>query len=100
MDYDIKEYDNIYYAPNRNECNLNRESKDFHVIGDKDNPKWIRFACPCGCKNIIDINLMKSANPHWDLTIRDDKVTIHPSIDASQALPCKSHFWITDSKVC
>jgi hypothetical protein len=32
-----------------------------YVIGE--HPKWVILKCPCGCGEVIDVNLMKSRHP-------------------------------------
>jgi hypothetical protein len=62
------------------------------VIGKSSKPKWLRFRCPCGCGDVIALNLMTSHFPHWSVEIHDDgTLTAHPSVDAKT---CGSHFWI------
>ena len=67
------------------------------LIGPHEQPKWLRFQCPCGCGEIIALNLMESHYPRW--TVRTESlssITVTPSIDSST---CGSHFWITANKI-
>jgi hypothetical protein len=62
------------------------------LVGSEEKQKWLRFECPCGCREILALNLMKSHTPHWTVTRHDDgTVSVHPSVDATT---CGSHFWI------
>ena len=71
--------------------------KNIIVVGNRNNPKWVHFLCPCGCKNQISLNLMKSYYPRWKLKFNaDNSVSIYPSVDNSS---CGSHFWIKHNKV-
>jgi hypothetical protein len=67
------------------------------LIGPKEKPKWLRFACPCGCGEILALNLMQSHSPRWSVQIdKDGTMTAYPSVDAQR---CASHFWIRHNKV-
>lgn len=67
------------------------------LIGPAEKPKWLRFACPCGCGQIIALNLMASHYPRWQVQLHDDgSLTAVPSVDSRI---CGSHFWIRRSKI-
>ena len=67
------------------------------IIGTPEHPKWLRFACPCRCGEVIALNLMESYNPRWGITVHKDKtLTVSPSVDARV---CRSHFWIRKNRI-
>ncbi len=67
-----------------------------YIIGSEF--KWIIvFLCPCGCKNVIYLNLLKEEAPNWNYTFNKNKLTISPSIRRTKG--CKSHFWIKNGKI-
>src|SRR5438876_618826 len=43
------------------------------LIGPRGKPKWLRFRCPCGCGDVIALNLMKSHFPHWTAEVHPDE---------------------------
>jgi len=55
------------------------------------------FLCPCGCGDVIRLNLSDKERPCWALQFIDDIPTIRPSINKLSG--CKSHFFIRDGKV-
>ena len=74
------------------------ESKSLYVVGRHRQYKWAILACPCGCSERVDICLMPSASPRWEISMIRGKATLHPSI----WIPgdrCGSHFWIRNSRV-
>lgn len=72
-------------------------AKRLVLVGPKDKPKWLRFQCPCGCGDVIALNLMTSHHPRWTVEVHQDgTLTAHPSVDAQT---CKSHFWIRRSRI-
>jgi hypothetical protein len=56
-------------------------------------PKWAQHLCPCGCNEVILLNLNSGRRPcwslHYDLLGRP---TVHPSIWRKEG--CMSHYWI------
>jgi hypothetical protein len=57
-------------------------------------PKWLLFRCPCGCGELLRINLTPSIRPCWRLRISGNgKLSLYPSIDRESG--CYSHFFLT-----
>lgn len=61
--------------------------------------KWLLvFKCPCGCREVIQLNLLKEARPVWRIKFHDDgDVSLYPSVN--RQVNCKSHFNITRNSV-
>jgi len=61
--------------------------------------KWLLvFRCPCGCKDIIQLNLLKEAKPRWRVKFHDyGDVSVYPSVN--RQINCRSHFNITKNSV-
>jgi hypothetical protein len=56
-------------------------------------PKWAQLLCPCGCNEVILLNLNPGRRPRWSINIDFlGRPTVHPSI--WQKVGCMSHFWI------
>src|SRR5689334_3656634 len=72
------------------------QSYTVYIVG---NPlPWVlAFICPCGCKKIIQLNLLKEDFPCWRFSLYRKRITIYPSIKRNRG--CKSHFWIYQGKV-
>ena len=67
------------------------------LAGTVQKPKWLKFACPCGCGEILALNLMTSHSPHWKIEHHSDgTITVAPSVDATK---CGAHFWIRRNRV-
>lgn len=64
-----------------------------YIVG-ADGYDWSALMrCPCGCGKTLEMNLLPSAKPVWQLT--EDKegiVTLHPSVWLKTG--CKSHFFL------
>jgi hypothetical protein len=54
--------------------------------------------CPCGCQNILYMNLIKEHKPSWEIEVdKNRSVSLHPSIN--RIVGCKSHFFLKNSKI-
>jgi hypothetical protein len=64
--------------------------------GGKD--RWLHLRCPCGCGDVISLNLMTSNRPFWSLTRHTDgTLSVMPSVDKTSG--CRSHFFIRQSRI-
>jgi len=80
------------------EMTENVKSKTIYIVGDTMQPWLLAFRCPCGCQNVIQLNLLKDATPCWKFRItKKKKITIFPSVWRTTG--CKSHFCIRKSKI-
>jgi hypothetical protein len=68
-----------------------------YIIGERPHYWMLCLKCPCGCGEIIRLNILKEAKPRWRFTIRWRRITIYPSIWRS--VSCRSHFHIRKGKV-
>lgn len=66
------------------------------LVGPTGAAKWLLFGCPCGCGSMLTLNLMPRATPHWRVSLRRERLSVTPSLDAPA---CGSHFWITDGRI-
>ncbi|WP_083845896.1 DUF6527 family protein [Rhodanobacter spathiphylli] len=68
-----------------------------HMV--EDDVSWsVGFTCPCGCGDVIELLLLRIAEPHWSLSVdRFGRPTLHPSIWKKTG--CKSHFWLRSGRV-
>ncbi len=74
------------------------KQKTIYIVGDKAYPWLLVFKCPCGCKQLIQLNLLRDTRPFWKFRLaRNNKLTISPSI--WRKVGCKSHFYVTNSKI-
>lgn len=69
-----------------------------YIIGDEGFEWLLAFKCPCGCNEVIQLNMLKEAKPCWRVKCFENKsVTIIPSINRIRN--CRSHFTITKGKI-
>jgi hypothetical protein len=67
------------------------EKKDLYIVQKAGKRKWLILMCPDDCGKRLELNLMKSKQPYWVVTIRKNKISVYPSIVAER---CHAHFWL------
>ncbi len=61
-------------------------------------PWGLGFVCPCGCGELIELNLMPEVRPCWKVKMHwDSTPSLHPSV--WRKVGCRSHFWLREGKV-
>lgn len=62
-----------------------------YIAGSGENVWAASMVCPCGCEEIIELNLLKQVRPQWQVSEDPDgSVSIHPSVWRNSG--CRSHF--------
>lgn len=62
------------------------------VIVDRQGPRWLILACPCGCGSEIPVNLDPRAGSAWSLYKGNKGISVYPSV--WRDTDCESHFII------
>lgn len=74
------------------------EDRKVYIAGDKGREWLAVFRCPCGCGDIIQLNLLKEARPRWRIRyLKKRRLTITPSI--SRLVNCRSHFTLVNGQI-
>lgn len=69
-----------------------------YLAGEEEHVWAAAMVCPCGCGDIIELNLLKQARPCWQAQLHsDDTVTLSPSVWRQKG--CRSHFWVRHGKI-
>lgn len=80
------------------ELSENVNDRTIYIVGHIEEPWLLAFNCPCGCHSLIQLNLLKEADPCWKYKVtKKQKINISPSIWRHSG--CKSHFFIKKSKI-
>jgi hypothetical protein len=54
--------------------------------------------CPCGCRDIIQLNLLPDARPCWQVVFHpDDTVSLYPAVWRQEG--CRSYFFVRQGRV-
>jgi len=74
------------------------EARKVYVVGENKREWLAVLECPCGCKDIIQLNLLKDAEPNWRVMYhKSNRISIFPSIRRIRS--CYSHFTITKGRL-
>jgi Family of unknown function (DUF6527) len=61
-------------------------------------PWQAALLCPCGCKHLIQLSLLRDDSPRWDLSGQvAGLATLHPSVWRTK--DCMSHFILNQGRV-
>lgn len=81
---------------------INHEFVEFIPDGLEDNTIYISMEyatavhkCSCGCQNKV---VTPFSPKDWKLTFDGETISLYPSI-GNWCFPCRSHYWIRDSKI-
>jgi hypothetical protein len=69
------------------------------VLASKDGEQWcVGMTCPCGCKQRIELPLLREVKPRWELRLdKRGKPTLTPSVWIREG--CCSHFYVRNGRV-
>jgi len=69
-----------------------------YIEGEKRNHWIASLLCPCGCNEVIRLNLLKNVYPRWNIKFHwYGKISLSPSI--KRTVGCNSHFVINKNKI-
>lgn len=69
-----------------------------YLVGEGEYLWFIVFLCPCGCGELVQLNLLPDARPRWSAERHPDgTVTLSPSV--WQVAGCRSHFFLRRGRV-
>jgi hypothetical protein len=70
----------------------------FYIAGDRPNAWGAAMMCPCGCGDVIELNLLKKARPSWSVEeYPDTTVSVKPSVWRQKG--CRSHFVVARGRI-
>lgn len=72
--------------------------KTLYIVHE-DSYLWhASMLCPCGCGEVLHMNLLRDERPCWHVTKhKDGTVSLHPSIWRKKG--CCAHFWFKKGKI-
>ena len=75
----------------RSDVNDRLQRRGDAVLVRRDRPRWLIMMCPCGCNDIIPINLDERSGAAWEFYgDQTNGLSVFPSIWRDTG--CKSHF--------
>ncbi|PNG24400.1 DUF6527 family protein [Methylocella silvestris] len=69
-----------------------------YVVKEDGFEEQAAILCPCGCKRVLQMNLLTDERPCWRVTYnRNGTASLHPSVWRKK--DCASHFWFRDGRI-
>lgn len=69
-----------------------------YLVGEGRHLWSAAMLCPCGCGEVIQLNLLQGTRPRWSVIEHDDGcLTLHPSV--WRRAGCKSHYFFRNGMV-
>jgi hypothetical protein len=76
------------------------EPKPFilYVAGENEYQWFAAMVCPCGCKEILFMNLQADTRPCWNFSKAENgNPSLYPSVSRQKG--CHAHFWLKNGRV-
>jgi Family of unknown function (DUF6527) len=72
--------------------------RKLYVVSEDGYDEQAAMICPCGCKQVLHMNLLTDERPCWTVRQEEDGTpTLHPSVWRKKG--CGSHFWLRRGRV-
>lgn len=69
-----------------------------YLVGEGEYLWFVAFVCPCGCGELVQLNLLPDARPRWSAEQHPDgTVSVSPSV--WRVAGCRSHFFLRRGRV-
>lgn len=69
-----------------------------YLVGEGEYLWSVAFVCPCGCGELVQLNLLPDARPRWTAERHPDgTVSVSPSV--WRVAGCRSHFFLRRGRV-
>lgn len=88
----------IFRHVNVDESPSKFDAATIYIAGESNN-LWAAFMiCPCGCGEVIELNLLKQVRPCWTVQEHSDRtISLAPSIWRQKG--CRSHFFFHHGRI-
>lgn len=69
-----------------------------YIVREDGFAEQAAMLCPCGCGQVLHMNLLPDERPCWKVTYHsDDTASLHPSV--WRKVDCGSHFWFQRGRI-
>jgi hypothetical protein len=90
-------YSQIVRAHDQAEAKQQLKAGVLVLVIPNERPKSLKFLCPCGCGEIVSVNLMPGNERAWTLDIKPKRgISLWPSVWLTSG--CQSHFILRNNK--
>ncbi len=67
------------------------------AVVERGRPRSVVLQCPCGCGELLVLNVDRAAGSAWRLRRREGRITLMPSVWRTSG--CRSHFILWENRV-
>lgn len=67
------------------------------AVVERGRPRSVVLQCPCGCDELLVLNVDRTAGPAWRLRLREGRVSLIPSVWRTTG--CESHFVLWENRI-
>jgi hypothetical protein len=90
-------YSHIVRAHDQAEAKQQLKAGVLVLVIPNERPKSLKFLCPCGCGEIVSVNLMPGNENAWTLDYKPKRgISLWPSVWLTSG--CRSHFILRNNK--
>jgi hypothetical protein len=90
-------YSKIVSAHDQAEAKQHLKAGVLVLVIPNERPKSLKFLCPCGCGEIVSVNLMPGNEKAWTLDYKPKRgLSLWPSVWLTSG--CHSHFILRNNK--
>ncbi len=74
------------------------QTRTLYAVGERGRLWSAALVCPCGCGQLLQLNLVRTSRPCWRLQEdRFGRASLHPSV--WRKTTCRSHFWLRSGRI-
>ena len=74
------------------------DKRTLYIVEDDGFTEYAAMICPCGCREVLYMNLLQDERPCWKVIQNGDGTkSLHPSVWRQK--DCRSHFWFRNGRV-
>ena len=72
--------------------------RTLYIVEDEGLEEQAAMLCPCGCRRVLQMNLLPDERPCWRVTRhKNGSASLYPSVWRKK--DCNSHFWFKEGRV-
>ena len=73
------------------------DKQKIYIVGEGPYRWFLALLCPCGCQEVIYLNVRPDSHPYWRIREHAGTISIDPSIWRQKG--CGSHFYIRKGRI-
>ena len=88
----------VFTAVNVEELPDRLDAATIYIAGEGEHRWFAAMLCPCGCGEILHMNLQEHTRPRWSVVCHSDEtISLSPSV--WRRVGCRSHFFFRQGQV-